>query len=234
MIRLLRRDRSRAQALVEFALVFPIAMLILFGIIVLGLWVFYQQQITNVARESARWAAIHSSTAPCPTVGWRDPQPPGVYPFPYSCDGPANPNDSVPWPAMTAQGRSNAWGLDASKVMINACWSGYLPTGVAPGGSMNADFPPVEVIGGVTVENDFHQCTISGINPVTSVGGLDCQLRMTTAVDDPASNRADFAVNNQVTVYACYQWTPPLAGLLMIPSQITMRAVITETIQRQQ
>ena len=48
------RRRRRGQALVEFALVFPIAMSVIFGIIVFGMWVFYQQQLTNVAREGAR------------------------------------------------------------------------------------------------------------------------------------------------------------------------------------
>jgi hypothetical protein len=229
-----RRERAGAQALVEFALVFPIAVIVLFGIIVLGLYVFYQQQITNVARESARWAAIHSSTSICPTVGWRDPQPPGVYPNPNTCDGPNNPNDTIPWPYMTAQGRNNAWGLNPSAVMINACWSGYIPTGTAPGGSTNADYPPVQVVSGVTVQNTYVQCTIGGVDPVSETSKLGCRLRMTVPPDDPASNRADGIVNNQVTVYACFQWTPPMAGLLMIPSQVTMRAVITETIQRQQ
>jgi hypothetical protein len=234
MTRRTSRDKSRAQALVEFALVFPIALLVIVGVIVIGMYVFYQQQITNVARESARWAAIHSSTSLCPTVGWRDPQPPGNYPNPYTCDGPANPNDAVPWPQMSAQGRSNAWGLNARAVMINACWSGYLPPGVTPGGSTNADFPPVQDVSGVTVENVFAQCTIDGIDPVTNASSLDCELRMTSASDDTASNRADFAVNNQVTVYACFEWSPPLAGMLLMPSQITMRAIVTETIQRQQ
>ena len=39
---------------------------------------------------------------------------------------------------------------------------------------------------------------------------------------------------NQVTAYACMQWSPPLAGFLLIPSSITMQAVITEVIHRQQ
>ena len=43
-------------------------MMLIFGIISTGLWVFYQQQLTNVAREAARYAAIHSSTAICPTA----------------------------------------------------------------------------------------------------------------------------------------------------------------------
>jgi hypothetical protein len=231
MVRSGNRERTRAQALVEFALVFPIVVLVLFGIIVLGLLVFYQQQITNVARESARWAAIHSSNSPCPTVGWRDAQPVGDYPNPYTCDGPNNPNDPIPWPWMTKQGRSNAWGLNANTVMINGCWSGYLRPGVTAGGSTNADYPPVEDLGlgAGTEQNVFHQCTIDGIDPVNNAADLGCRLRMTTFSDDPASNRA----GNQVTVYACFEWAPPLAGLLMIPSQITMKAVITEVIQSQ-
>jgi hypothetical protein len=137
---------------------------------------------------------------------------------------------------MSAQGRSNAWGLNANTVMINACWSGYIPSGVAAGGSTNADYPPVQDLGtGLgTVPNTFVPCTIDGTDPATDASSLGCRLRMTTAADDPASNKADGTVNNQVTVYACFQWTPPLAGLLLIPSQVTMRAVITETIQRQQ
>jgi hypothetical protein len=80
------------------------------------------------------------------------------------------------------------------------------------------------------VPNEFHQCTIAGTNPVTNPQDLACRARMTTLSDDPASDRED----NQVTVYACFQWAPPLAGVLMIPSQITMRAVITEVIHQQQ
>ena len=43
-------------------------MLVILGIIIIGLWIFYNQQVANVAREAARYAAIHSSTAPCPTA----------------------------------------------------------------------------------------------------------------------------------------------------------------------
>ena len=59
-----QRDRSSeaGSAVVEFALVLPILMLILFGIVNFGIMVFNQSVITNAAREGARWAAIHSST----------------------------------------------------------------------------------------------------------------------------------------------------------------------------
>jgi hypothetical protein len=41
-------------------------------------------------------------------------------------------------------------------------------------------------------------------------------------------------VANRVTVYACYSWSPPGAGFLLIPETVTFRAVISEPIQRQQ
>jgi hypothetical protein len=220
--------RTRGQALAEFALVFPLAMSVIFGIIVFGMWVFYQQQLTNVAREGARFAAIHSSTAICPTSSWRDPQAPmSSYSIkPFNCDGPDNPNDSYPWPKMTKHARSFAWGLNPSIIHINACWSGYRPYGSAS--TTNADFPGVDPVTGTA--NEFHQCTIAGTNPETNSGALGCGPRMTTLADDPASDLPD----NQVTVYACFQWAPPLAGVLAIPSTITMKAVITEVIHRQQ
>jgi hypothetical protein len=224
------RRRARGQALAEFALVFPIAMSVIFGIIVFGMWVFYQQQLTNVAREGARYAAIHSSTAICPTSSWRDPQAPlSTYAMkPFNCDGPDNPNDSYPWPKLTGHARSFAWGLNPNAVHINACWSGYRPFGGST--STNADYPPMDNTVTPAVANEFHQCTIAGHDPITDSQSLACGARMTTLSDDPASDNAD----NQVTVYACFQWAPPLAGVLMIPSTITMKAVITEVIHRQQ
>jgi hypothetical protein len=37
-----------------------------------------------------------------------------------------------------------------------------------------------------------------------------------------------------VTVYACTNWRPPMAGFVMIPNTIPIRAVVTESLQRQQ
>jgi hypothetical protein len=39
---------------------------------------------------------------------------------------------------------------------------------------------------------------------------------------------------NQVTVLACYNWQPPMAGFLLIPQTVTLKAVITETLEYQQ
>jgi len=76
--RLRRRSAtaSRGQAMVELALVFPLFVMLLFGIIILGIGVFYSQQVTNAAREAARYASIHSATASKPTVSWLNPTSP--------------------------------------------------------------------------------------------------------------------------------------------------------------
>ncbi|HEY3163921.1 MAG TPA: TadE family protein [Candidatus Limnocylindrales bacterium] len=229
--------KSRGQALAEFAIVFPIAFIVIMGIVVFGLFVFYQQQLTNVAREAARFAAIHSATALCPTVGWRDPQaPPLTYPAPIHCDGPDNASDPYPWPNMTDHARAYAWGLDPATIWLNACWSGYAPAGTVIGsppdysdasGFPRADQPPVDALG---TPNVFAPCTINRIDPVNNAGALGCAMAMTTPADDPSSS----IPGNQVTVYACFDWSPPLGGLLFVPSTVTMRAVITEVIQRQQ
>ncbi len=202
--------------------------MLIFGIISLGLWVFYQQQVTNVAREAARFAAIHSSTAICPTASWDDPQaPPASYPL-LHCDGPV-----AGWPKMTAHARQSVWGIDPSAVHINACWSGYVRWDVDLSLFTDysdpfplADFPPVFA----SMPSQFVQCKIGGFDPTTEQSSLACGDRLTSEADDPASDQA----GNQVTAYACMQWAPPLAGFLVIPSTITMQAVVTEVIHRQQ
>jgi Flp pilus assembly protein TadG len=59
--RMLRRSRTRrrGQALAEFALVFPIAMLILIAVFDVGRAVFAYNGLTNAAREGARLAAVN-------------------------------------------------------------------------------------------------------------------------------------------------------------------------------
>lgn len=225
------RTAPCGQGLAEFAVVVPIALLLMFGVISIGLWIFYQQQLTNVAREAARYAAIHSSTAICPTTSWRDPNaPPSSYPLSPRCDGPEEG-----WPRMVAQARRSVWGTDPASIRVNACWSGYVKPEVdvssyadysESAGFPIADHPPVES----GVANQFVQCTIAGVDPVAQTANLPCGDRLTTPADDPASDIPD----NQVTAYACMEWSPPLAGFLLIPSSVTMRAVITEVVRRQQ
>lgn len=68
------RHRGRGQTLVEFALVLPIFMLVLFGLIDMGRYVFMNSALSQAAREGARVGAVEASwmgrTDPiCGTVG---------------------------------------------------------------------------------------------------------------------------------------------------------------------
>jgi len=216
--------RTRGQALVEFALIAPLLFLAVGAIISLGMGVFYQQQLTNAAREAARYAAIHSETSQCPTVSNREPHgsmlPPEIVDF--DCDPP-----HLRWPEMTRHARSHVWGLAPSGVHVAACWSGYWD------GTSGWDAAPVN--GTTDLPNEFRPCTIGGVNPATNASNLSCPPPLTTEADDQASSLAHSSVAsaNQVTVYACYVWTPAFLGPL-IGSEITLRAVITEAMQHQQ
>jgi Flp pilus assembly protein TadG len=57
------RQRTRAQSMVEFALVVPMLFLFILGIIELGYALFVYTSVQNAAREGARSAAVR----PCPT-----------------------------------------------------------------------------------------------------------------------------------------------------------------------
>lgn len=57
------RASRRGQALAEFALVFPIAMLLLIAVFDVGRAVFAYNGLTNAAREGARLAAVNQDAA---------------------------------------------------------------------------------------------------------------------------------------------------------------------------
>jgi Flp pilus assembly protein TadG len=61
------RPRSRGQSLAEFALVFPILMLIVGGIIQFGLIFWAQNTLTQAVRDTGRWAATQQ-VGPCRTI----------------------------------------------------------------------------------------------------------------------------------------------------------------------
>lgn len=225
----------RGQTLVETALVLPLFIAIVAAILVFGIGLFYQQQITTVARESARYAAVHSASADdlrpiggCPVGGWLAPAP-GAVPTgagPWNCDGPPD------WPIMTAEARKFAFGLDPTLVFLTACWSGYHDTS----NPSIYDAGPIWANDGQT-PNPWFDCTMQSIDPLTDTGNMPCPA-ITGVGDDTASNLAvsdrELAVAaNRVVVYACYNWSPPLAGFLLIPDTVVLRAVFSEGLQHQ-
>jgi TadE-like protein len=233
MLRRRWHANARAQTLVELALVTPLLLMVLVGIITLGIGVFYQQQLTNAAREAARYAVIHSATAQCPTVSSLDPQGANK-PLSYArCD---RPNQG--WPKMTAAARNAVFGLKRSDVRISACWAGYRAGGGTGAydawvpGTYNSTTPATVIL---PTENVFKPCRIDGQDPSTDSGNISCANGLATT--DEGSNVSEAPgrpVGNRVTAYACYVWTPPFAGFLLLPESVTLRAVITEAIERQQ
>jgi Flp pilus assembly protein TadG len=60
MINRLRRRSGRGQALVEFALVIPIFLLLIFGLVDLGRAVFANNSLAEAARDGARYGSVQA------------------------------------------------------------------------------------------------------------------------------------------------------------------------------
>ncbi len=59
-----RRPRSRGQSLVEFALVFPVFIALVGGIVQFGMLFWAQNTLTQIVRDTGRWEATQQKT-PC-------------------------------------------------------------------------------------------------------------------------------------------------------------------------
>jgi Flp pilus assembly protein TadG len=68
-----RDDRSRGQALVEFALVAPLLFLLIVGTIEAGRFIFFYEVLNNATREGARYAIVHGENSFDPTGPPHDP-----------------------------------------------------------------------------------------------------------------------------------------------------------------
>ena len=232
-----RTSRILGQTLVETALIMPMFLMVVFGIIIVGMGVFYQQQISNATREAARFAAIHSATDPtCPVVPRLPYDPQGAAkPLSYlRCD-----RAEAGWPRMTAAARDAVFGLNSARLHLSACWSGYRLVN-EPGQPYDAPPPGTYDLGGTPMvltatDSVFVQCQIDGQDPTETPESIGCRAGLPTTDQASAISEAPGRpVANTVTVYTCYEWQPPLAGFLLIPPSVTLRGVVTEAIERQQ
>jgi Flp pilus assembly protein TadG len=64
--RVLGRRSHRGQALLEFALVLPVFLLIVFGIIDIGRYVYLTNAFNEAAREGARYGSVEQWSYACP------------------------------------------------------------------------------------------------------------------------------------------------------------------------
>ncbi len=107
-------DGDRGQSLVEFALVLPVFLLMVFGIIDLGRVIWAYDNLANAAREGARYASVHggSELTVCQTG-------PNLDPTVYVSGCPAwTPDSKQPTRAAT-QGFLVAPG---SNVVVHVCY----------------------------------------------------------------------------------------------------------------
>jgi hypothetical protein len=107
----LRRPGASGQALVEFALVFPLFFLLLVGIFDFGRIVWARSALENVAREGARYAIVHggSELTQCP-IGPDEMGRAGV------CAGGSPSTDN-------AKTEAKKWAIAAGdNVAVNVCY----------------------------------------------------------------------------------------------------------------
>lgn len=57
----LRSQARQGAAAIEFAIVAPLAFLLVLGLLIGGLGVFRYQQMAHLAREASRWASVHGA-----------------------------------------------------------------------------------------------------------------------------------------------------------------------------
>ena len=155
-----RRSGTRAQALVEFALVAPIFFILLFALIDFGRYVYYVQILNNAAREGARYAIVHGANG-IPSSG---PAAPGTT---SSDPSGANVRSTVRNYLVGVIGQSTA-------LTVNVCWQTSNGVG-APCSGDNARSNPVEV----TVDYQFRS-----VIPIVPIPPINVQGASTLVINN--------------------------------------------------
>lgn len=111
-----RHHRSRGQGLAEFALVLPVFILLVLGVVDVGRVIWATTSLNSAAREGARFAIVHGGTAsdPCP-VGPKGP------------DSNPDPSDTCLYPSPSKQyiydAAASAALAGGSNIVVTACYS---------------------------------------------------------------------------------------------------------------
>ena len=148
-----RRDSSRGQTMVEFALVLPILVLLLAGFFDLGRVVLASDSLAHAAREAGRYAVVHGGQAlnPCP-VG-----PPGpetvIPPASAACPHPSPSKESI---RIEAREQAAAGG---STVTVEVCYGAGCVGDTDIPGATNVRGTPVTV----TVHSNVNMAAASMI-----------------------------------------------------------------------
>ena len=103
-----RRDKTRGQSMVEFALILPILMFLLMGFFDLGRVVLAHDALGHAAREAARYAIVHGATAATHggSLAGSCPSGPLLSPLPRGVTAPVATVD-CPYPSPSTQAIKN-------------------------------------------------------------------------------------------------------------------------------
>ncbi len=122
------RHRSRGQALVEIALVLPLFLLFLLGVVDFGRGIYTYAVISNGAREGARYAIVHGALSQ--SIDGLCGSGPGTSSttkdtkggFVVEATGAAAPAWALPLAAGCVASAVPAVGLDPTQYSASVCW----------------------------------------------------------------------------------------------------------------
>jgi Flp pilus assembly protein TadG len=120
-----RHQPRTAATMVEFAVVGPLTMLILLGLLIGGLGIFRYQEVARLARDASRWASVHGTQ------------------YAQDTNNPAATSTDVYNQAIAP----NATGLDLSQLTSSVTWS----TSNSPSHTATVNAQQVSVANTVTV-----------------------------------------------------------------------------------
>lgn len=155
-----RRRGQRSQALIEFSLVSPVLLLLLFGIIDLGRAIFYYDTISHAATEGAR-TAIRAST-----------------PLPTNADVLATVNTQMAGAPVTEPCSQGP--ISSGTPPANAGWL-YVTEPSPPAGVETS--PPPNAPGGEFAAASIGSC--SAVNPATGNDQLQITIRFNLTLVTP-------------------------------------------------
>lgn len=197
-----RRWSARGQGLTEFAIVIPVFMLLLVGLIDGMRVIFYYSQIQEAAREGARWASVQVARGVTDSSG----------------------NTTTPWGTFDYQGNANGYYCDYSAASNPSCPTGA--TTVVNGTTMNVySLQASRVLTGTTTTNTVVGATLQAANAVDVRQAtiiVSSAISVTTAIE--TAQVSPYLTNQFVTVTVKYPFKPLLGmvfGGISIPLQGT-------------
>lgn len=197
-----RRWSASGQGLTEFAIVIPVFMLLLVGLIDGMRAIFYYSQIQEAAREGARWASVQVARGVTDSAG----------------------NTTTPWGTFDYQGNATGYYCDYSASNNPGCPTGA--TTVVNGTTMNVySLQASRVLTGTTTTNTVVGATLQAANAVDLRQAtiiVSSAISVTTAIE--TAQISPYLTNQYISVTVKYPFKPLLGmvfGGISIPLQGT-------------